>query len=186
MCSLILSDHRPLVETYYKWAPQLSFEVSVKSWILWSLGWRSTLFITFAGFALGELKWSLTKEGGFPMTEDISSAPWWNWKGLMWRRPSGTILSIETSNPIATSNILQSKKFTRLRIKSCRLSHLSDGVLQGLNLSSSSSPRTETLSRFEFGGWGSGRLPGPSTTPIPLVSEGPRWVLEFPFEPFYR
>ena len=72
--------------------------------------------------------------------------------------------------------------------------------MTGLNLGSILNAQTETVqtsdllstlrtvsgTSLSFGGRGFGRLIGPTTTPISLESEKPRWVLEFPFEPFYK
>ena len=146
-----LSEHAPFVEACSKWAPQPSFETYVKIWIMWSLGEGLCPSSCLQGSAttLGELKWSLIKEWGCPMTEDISSAPQDETE-----RPHVNVsfrdhLAVEVNNQLATSNILQSKHVLTLSVRwSPEVWVISfNCFLQGLNLAH----KQKHLSGFEFG-----------------------------------
>ena len=142
MCSLFsLSDHRLCVEVWSKLAPQPSFQASVKSWILWSLEWRSEPFIMFVGFCHNSRCAEMASVQGRRLSSDwryLQCSLRWNWKGLMWRRPSGTIFSVDASNPI--SDIKQKSG----RIKSWFWAISLEWGLQWLNLDGIRSQWTKT------------------------------------------
>ena len=69
---------------------------------------------------LGVLKWFLSKEGGCPATEDISSAPWDETERVSCEGvPPGPFSPLSQATQLATSHILHLSR----RIKSWSLSH---------------------------------------------------------------
>ena len=93
----------------------------LKIWILssWGEGLHTSSCLRDFATTLGDLKWSLIKEGGCPMTEDISSAPCdeterASCKGV----PPGPFSLLRRATQLATSNILQSKHVLTLRVGS--------------------------------------------------------------------
>ena len=142
------SDHSPLIESWFKWAPQPTFEASVNTWTLCSWGWRSAPLRTFCGFCHQSRSYGVWP--GKELVQRLRKCPVLlemplkrsHVKAAFW-----DIFSVDASNPMRDIKCLAVRAdwLVILRINVCSFATSPEWALQGLSLDGIRIPQKRIL-----------------------------------------